>query len=511
MKRLVPLMWVAGGACVLVHAGTAVFAFHAATQAGIVSLAVLSLLDLVVVISASGIVFRHLSRGVRATQMDVERARKDASRLNYHLNLKLDRIERTVNRVRALDEGISGGLTPVASHLRLPWQAGSALPRVLFVTSNGAGVGHLTRCMSIASAGQALFDSHFVSLSSAAKIVEGFGFSVLSFDSQTKSQLPAEIWNDRFAEFMDAVCRENKPAAVVFDGTWIYRGVHEAARRHGARVIWLRRGLWKNNASAVQIEDTKSYADHVIVPGDIAANHDRGPVANCADHVDVPAITFAPYKRQLSREEALDVLSLPHDRRYVLVQLGAGQINDTSTARRDVIEGVLSADLHTDVVLALSPLTVSTPNVGSRVHVVREFPISRLFAAFDCLIAAAGYNTVHEAIHSALPGFWIPNTSTSTDNQELRSSIVERSGLGAVAKESPRLAIQVEAFLSDVRSGKFTAHSHELEADHGAGAAKAIVEYLGTQTIPLHADDSNIQAPRCPSQCITGCPCTPYR
>lgn len=480
MRRLTPLVWVAGGAYMLLHVGTTWLAFDTSTQLGLASITVLLLLDVATVVCFLGVGFRYLDTRIRASQLEVDRARKDASRFNYHLNLKLDRLERMIGRVRALDEGIAGSLAPRSSQLQLPWPPVSSLPRVLFVTSNGAGVGHLTRCMSVAASGRTFFDAHFVSLSSAAHIVEDFGFSVLAFDSQTRSQLPVDVWNDRFSDFMDAVCRENKPAAIVFDGTWIYRGVHEAARRHGAKVIWLRRGLWKKNASTAQLDDLQVYADHVIVPGDIAQNHDSGPVSNCTDHVAVPSITFAPYEGRLSRDDALDTLSLPRDRRYVLVQLGAGQINDTSASRQNVIEGVLATDPHTDVVLAISPLAAAPPDFGPRVHVVREFPISRFFAAFDCLFAAAGYNTVHEAIHAELPGFWIPNTKTSTDNQELRSSIVERYGLGTVAKDEPALPTQVSDFLADVRSGNFASDNHGLEADHGAGAAKAIAEYLMT-------------------------------
>ena len=178
---------------------------------------------------------------------------KAESRHDYNRKLQIDQVQSMVARLRFLAEGISGSQKPADLRLKLPFDSVSTRPRVLFVTSNGAGMGHLTRCLAVARSGQKSFQAQFVSLSSSAEIVGTFGFEVLKFPSQSASSQDSAAWNDSFAAFFDEVCRMNSPRAIVFDGTWIYRGVHESAKRHGASLIWLRRGLWMDGSDLTQL------------------------------------------------------------------------------------------------------------------------------------------------------------------------------------------------------------------------------------------------------------------
>ena len=50
--------------------------------------------------------------------------------------------------------------------------------RVLFTTSNGTGLGHLTRSMAIARRLPEKVEPLFLTLSAAAPVVEGMGFPV---------------------------------------------------------------------------------------------------------------------------------------------------------------------------------------------------------------------------------------------------------------------------------------------------------------------------------------------
>ena len=50
---------------------------------------------------------------------------------------------------------------------------------------------------------------------------------------------------------------------------------------------------------------------------------------------------------------------------------------------------------------------------GERVRIIRDYPNSRFFKAFDFAIMAAGYNSFHEAIQFSLPTIFYPNMDSN--------------------------------------------------------------------------------------------------
>ena len=404
---------------------------------------------------------------------------KAESRHDYGRKVQLDQLQQMLGRLRFLTEGISGNQRPIDARLTLPFDKESLLPRVLFVTSNGAGMGHLTRCLAVARSGRKYFQAQFVSLSSSAEIVRLFGFEVLKFRSQAATGQAAAAWNDSFAVFFDDICRINRPTAIVFDGTWIYRGVHESAKRHGASLIWLRRGLWMEGADVTQLETAHMLADHVLVPRDVGDSADEGPTSGLRDTL-VPAPTLIEPSESLARDAALTELGLDTARAYVLVQLGAGAINDVSDARERAISRILSLSPTTDVVVGLSPLSKHYVDDRPRVHVVRQYPIAKYLSAFDFMVIAAGYNSIHESVRFQAPAVVVPNLQTSTDNQALRASEYERLGYGISANTLDELDKAIATFGDAEVRLRFrdALRSAALPLDSGEGAATKINEWI---------------------------------
>lgn len=403
---------------------------------------------------------------------------KAESRHDYHRTTQIDRVQSVLERLRFMVEGINGTNRPLDQGLALPFDRDSQLPRVLFVTSNGAGMGHLTRCLAVARSGRKMFQAQFVSLSSSAEIVEALGFSVLKFPSQSMSPHDPAAWNDDFAVFFDDVCRINRPQAIVFDGTWIYRAVHESAKRHGASLVWLRRGLWREGSDISQLQSAPKFVDHVLVPRDVADTADKGPTSRL-DGVAVPAPTLTTPSDCLARDDALNTLGLDPERNYVLLQLGAGAINDVSDARELAIKQILQHSPSTDVVVGLSPLSDDYVDERPRVHVVRQYPVAKFLAAFDFMVIAAGYNSVHESIRFQTPAIVVPNLQTSTDDQSLRASEYERLGFGIAAHSQDELIRALGTFFVPEFRERVTEalRTATVPLDSGEGAATKIKEW----------------------------------
>ena len=54
---------------------------------------------------------------------------------------------------------------------------------------------------------------------------------------------------------------------MIFDGTYPYRGMLQALRRSGRKLVWVRRGMWKEGQGTANLQFAR-YFDAVIEPGE---------------------------------------------------------------------------------------------------------------------------------------------------------------------------------------------------------------------------------------------------
>ena len=197
--------------------------------------------------------------------------------------------------------------------------------RVLFVSSNGTGLGHLTRSMAIARRLDSL-DPLFLTLSAAAPVVREQGFPVEYVASYATPGAGSDWrWSRRLRGRLRAAFAEAAPRVVVFDGAHPYQALIDALpAAAGARRVWCRRPLWKpgSNPGALARE---GFFDRVLEPGELAASEDRGPTVSRRGQAHVvDPVVFCDDEDLLPREQAARELGLDPDARCVLVNLGQG-------------------------------------------------------------------------------------------------------------------------------------------------------------------------------------------
>jgi UDP:flavonoid glycosyltransferase YjiC (YdhE family)/glycosyltransferase involved in cell wall biosynthesis len=306
-----------------------------------------------------------------------------------------------------------------------PRQASPPRPSLLLISSNGSGMGHLTRLIAYARRAQPELVPHFLSLSQAVGVVARFGFPYEYVPSAGAAGLSPRRWHDLFAERVSDAVARLRPAVVVFDGTWPYDGIPRVREAHQeARWVWSRRGMWRRGKNVEQL-DKATWFDTVLAPGELAEEYDQGPTS-AADSVRVGPVTLLDIDELDDRDTARRALGLPLDRRVALVALGAGNINDT----RQQTVAVVAALEQLDVKVCVTQTEIAESNrTRASVHAVRDFPLSRRFRAFDLAVSAAGYNSFHELMRFQIPTLFVPNQDTALDDQQGRAQFAADRGL----------------------------------------------------------------------------------
>lgn len=322
--------------------------------------------------------------------------------------------------------------------------------RVLAITSNGVGVGHLSRQLAIARSQELGIETVFFSLSKAVIFAEQAGFAAEYRAFHRQIGADSGRWNAWFQHELEEAIRMYRPHAVVFDGNMPYQGMINAfSLLRGAARIWVRRGLWrKPDPVALQ---RAAFFDQIIEPGDVAAAQAPGHERQGGFVEEVPPILSVPPADCPSRQMARRLLDLPQEAEIVLMQLGAGSNFDMGPARDLALDLLLSSPGR-HVVEVLSPARIKTgERRGPNHHLLTLYPIFHFHRAFDYVISACGYNSFHEIIAGRLPALLVPNTASEMDLQECRADYATHCGwaLSAAADNLYGLAPALQRLIAD--------------------------------------------------------------
>lgn len=407
---------------------------------------------------------RELTR-TRRLERAIEDERAKESKHEYHMEQSLKRIESRVAELTAHSriDGLSAKLPTLD---------------VLFVTSNGAGLGHLSRLLAIAQGLDDDVRAEFLTMSKAYRTFGNSGYVVHYFPSADTADIPVAQWNRKFTQHFTDLVRDRMPSVVVFDGTWVYHGLTEVCRGLGIPLVWVQRGNWRTEVdrSSSQRHDAGSVADEVILPGDFAV-HEHVEVGNDINTVRVGPITLVRRAQLFGREEALDKLGLDHSSKYILANLGGGILGDSVdvlTFLRDTVEELGEP---WKLVTVQSPLSASAEPESSSHTQISAYPIAQYARAFEFVVSAAGYNSVQESISLGIPSVFIPNEAAITDDQTARALGASEKGWALSARDNHELK---NAVMDLAESDQLSYLREQLAAVHEASGAAEAAEALSS-------------------------------
>lgn len=346
----------------------------------------------------------------------------------------------------------------------------------MFVSSNGTGLGHLTRSMAIARRLAPGLEAMFVTLSRAAPVVRDMGFPVEYMASHGSPAAGSDMrWSRRIAARLSTAIAEAQPRALVFDGILPYDPLLAAMKRVPI-TVWCRRGLWQPGAGTAPLTRSDLF-DEILEPGEFAADEDAGPTSARRDEAhQVAPIVFLDDSELLPRAEAERELGLERGKPAILVQLGQG---GEVAAATDRCLRALAAREDVQVAAASSAIAGLLDVPEGIVHLRSAYPMSRYYAAFDGAVSAAGYNAFHELVRFGVPTMFVP-MRRDTDDQAARARYAAKAGVG-LAVEGPsdaRIEERLSELLDPERRRAMREKLQELRPDDGAAEAARWLETL---------------------------------
>ncbi len=304
--------------------------------------------------------------------------------------------------------------------------------RVLFVGTNGAGLGHLTRLMAMAKRAPEFIEPIFFTLSQGLPVIrqEGFFAEYMPSRGYLGVRTNPLDWNDNFGERLYEIISTYDPSVIVFDGTLPYQGLVNVAEMDTRRkFVWNRRAMWQADKGARNLKRAGAF-DLVIEPGEFAAEADEGMTVGLRNFaLCVEPILYLDPSEVLDRETAREALGLEQEKTTILVQMGAGNINDISSPV-SLITRRFTREPEVEVAVLSSVIADQEMKLPENIRSVRGYPISKYYRAFDVVVSAAGYNSYHELIGFGIPAIFVPNLDTALDSQLIRARYAEQVGAG---------------------------------------------------------------------------------
>ncbi|MEZ5932623.1 MAG: glycosyltransferase [Alphaproteobacteria bacterium] len=359
----------------------------------------------------------------------------------------------------------------------------SAMPRrrALFFSTNGVGMGHLTRQLAIARRLPASIEPVFLSMSQACGQVEKFGFPVEYTPYHAYYDGHVDHWNAHLTHLLHEMIAFYDPAVLMFDGNYPFRALINARRQHPERAfVWCRRGLWQPGQNAAAL-DRAALFDLVIEPLDLATVFDRGPTKSEQGKVRcIPPIRLLEPEELDDRETAAAALGLDADKPAVLLQLGSRNNYELAPLVDRLLPALRAVD---GLQIATMQWLISEQDHGwpDDVQVLSGYPMARHIAAFDFSIATPGYNSFHELVAYGVPTVFIPNEHPSMDDHVARAHFAERQGFGFGLRRSEvyKIAPVIEAIGQPGVRARMRAAARRHATPNGAGlAARAVADLV---------------------------------
>lgn len=301
--------------------------------------------------------------------------------------------------------------------------------RVLFVPTNGVGLGHAQRCSLVADKLQPSTKARFAAFPSCMPMLNRYGFDGIPLVS--RSELHSEPHANDLINYQRLHAASGNHDVLVFDGGYVFDSIFRVIAKQKLRGVWIRRGLWQaeqNNSIAL---DREKIFERVIVPMEAfdELNHSYSHGTRLKA---VGPIVQRPDPKTFDREKLRERLRQRFNRDFTnltITMLGGGVAADRTAQVQAICAGMENRDDTLNLVVTWPTARVD-PGwfCWKNSKVVRTHHANQLVSACDLFISAVGYNSFHEAMYNQVPSIFIPQMAAFMDDQRARAESAAERG-----------------------------------------------------------------------------------
>jgi len=317
----------------------------------------------------------------------------------------------------------------------------SASRTVLFLPTNGVGLGHAQRSALIAAELDGTRASAaFAAFPSCVPMLRRAGIATTPLVSRTDVHSMGDAHDIlNYLRLKDALQPGDH---LVFDGGYVYESVLRVIREQGLTASWIRRGLWQPG----QIEKTPLEREHdftnVIVPEEVFPELNAAYSHGAHIHRVSPVVQLKPVsesERALFRSRLIGRFN-PEARKILVTMLGGGVAADREQQLQSLCALCEGRTDWVHLIVAwphgkLSPAVSGWKNS----FVVRSEAAVTLAQVSDLVVSAVGYNSFHELTYHGVPAIFVPQMAGFMDDQLTRAQASAKRGLSVVIDEPENL------------------------------------------------------------------------
>ncbi|WP_068316377.1 glycosyltransferase [Polycladidibacter hongkongensis] len=302
--------------------------------------------------------------------------------------------------------------------------------KILFVPTNGVGLGHAQRCSIVASELHQQSMVNFAAFPSCIPMLTRYGFDTVPLVSRS-AQLATPYAND-LVNYHRIAANLNKGDTLVFDGGYVFDSIYRNIYEKQLHAIWIRRGLWQNTQNNSVALDREKAFNKVIVP--LEALDALNQTISTGDHVyEVGPIAqhleLDVSQQQQIRARLAQQFQTPF-RKLVVSMLGGGVAADRSAQLNTLCSYFEQQNdiLHLVVIwptAQVNPALYTWQNT----KIVKTHHALPLIKSCDLLVSAVGYNTFHDVLYNAIPTLFVPQMASFMDDQAARATTASEAGL----------------------------------------------------------------------------------